>query len=243
MEPVVPEGLLKQSASWSDLHRSQRAELSRSLRRCGLSYGEIRKLIPVPKGTLSHWCRDIELTSDQVAGIRARTTSPRGVPRDTQRKRRVEVAQIRRNALAEAPVLVKQSLWVAGTALYWGEGSKTTRRLQLANADPAVLRLFVRWVRSYLDSDGDFVMSLNLHADNNDRAAKRWWTHQLRLSPDFTKTFIKPDGTGHRKNTLPHGVCRVTLRRSADAFVTVMAWVEWLSEDENCPALISQVGR
>ena len=130
-----------------------------------------------------------------------------------------------------------------GTALYWGEGSKTTRRLQLANADPAVLRMFVRWTRAYLDPGGVFVMSLNLHANNNEPAAKRWWADQLDLPPDFTKTYIKPDGSGHRKNSLPNGVCRVTQRRSADAFVAAMAWVKWLSEEGNCPALISPVGR
>ena len=95
---------------WASLSRWERAEVGRDLRRQGLSYGEIMQLIPVPKGTLAGWCRDIELT-------------------------------------------------------------------------PA----------------------------------------------EFYKTFVKPAGTGHRKNTLPHGVCRVLVRRSTDAWLRTMEWVDVLA--------------
>jgi len=47
---------------------------------------------------------------------------------------------------------------------------------------------------------------------------------------DFTKTYIKPDGTGHRKNHLPYGVCTLTKRRSADAHIMTMMWIEFLQE-------------
>lgn len=44
----------------------------------------------------------------------------------------------------------------------------------------------------------------------------------------FTKSFIKPAGTGHRKNHLPHGVCRACMRRSADAWHRTMGWIDAL---------------
>jgi hypothetical protein len=40
---------------------------------------------------------------------------------------------------------------------------------------------------------------------------------------DFYKTSMKPLGTGHRKNHLPHGVCRVSVRRAADMWQRTMA--------------------
>jgi intein-encoded DNA endonuclease-like protein len=40
-------------------------ESARGLRKKGLSYNEIRKEIPVAKSTISQWCKDIELTSEQ----------------------------------------------------------------------------------------------------------------------------------------------------------------------------------
>jgi hypothetical protein len=114
--------------------------------------------------------------------------------------------------------------------LYWGEGSKTTRRLDLANADPRALRLFMAWARRYLDGEATFAAALNLHANNDEPAARSFWQEQLGLRPvDFTKSYVKPEGTGHRKNHLSHGVCRVRLRRGTDAFLKTMSWVDYLA--------------
>ena len=120
---------------------------------------------------------------------------------------------------------------MAGTVLYWGEGAKTSPRLSVTNADAAALRLFIRWVRRFHESEAAFVLALHLHEGNDDAAARRWWTEALDLADaDFTRTFIKPAGTGHRKNHLRHGVCRVLLRRSADAWHATMAWIGVIAE-------------
>ena len=38
---------------------------------------------------------------------------------------------------------------------------------------------------------------------------------------------VKPHGTDHRKNHLEHGVCTLVKRRSTDAYITTMSWVEF----------------
>jgi len=97
----------------------------------------------------------------------------------------------------------------------------------MANSDPRLLTFFIEWAREYFSPDADFVLALNIHADNDLAGAKRFWTDALPLhDPKFTKAFIKPDGTGHRKNHLAHGVCRVRMRRSTDAWVQAMAWID-----------------
>ena len=70
MRPDIPHHLIERAAEWDDLHRWERSELGKTLRRLGLTYGEIRKPIPVPKGTLASWCRDVRLSPDQVAAIK-----------------------------------------------------------------------------------------------------------------------------------------------------------------------------
>ena len=132
----IPAELRERALGFSKLGRWDRAELGRALRQLGLSYGEIMHLIPVPKGTLAGWCREIQLTNDQAVAIRRRTGSRLGVPRDTQHKRRAEVKTIRADARDFALEHLHDPFWVAGTVLYWGEGSKTRRELSLANADP-----------------------------------------------------------------------------------------------------------
>jgi len=248
VKPTPPATLLAQAAGWEDLTRWERAELGRALRRLGWSYGEIRDLVPVPKGTLSNWCRDILLSADQVTAIKDRTGSQVGVPRDTQHGRRREVEQIRASATAEVPALIDDPLWVAGTMLYWGEGAKRHRHLSMTNSDPELLRIFIAWVRAYLQPDAVFVLSLHLHEGNDESAAKDHWASVLDLpGAQFWTTYMKPRGTGQRRNHLTHGICRVFTRRGTDSWIRTLAWIEalrghhWTTKSQ--PLLSSRPGR
>ena len=230
MRPAIPTDLLDRAREWDELHRWERSELGKALRRLGLTYGEIRELIPVPKATLSYWCRDIRLTDEQVEAIRERVTDRRtGIPVDTQWRRREAVQSIRGDARKEVPLLLADPRWTAGTVLYWAEGAKTKSQLAMANSDPEVLKIFVAWTRLYHNPDAEFTLALHLHEGNDEPAARRYWSSQLELPhAKFTKTFIKQRGTGHRKNRLAWGVCRVVVRRSGDFHVRTMAWIEAL---------------
>lgn len=226
--------ILERTREYTILSRSERRQLGRDLRRLGLSYGEIMNLIPVKKSTLATWCSGIELSRSQLDAITSRRTplpgrTLEGDPYSTQRKRRREIELIRAQAHLEARHLVNDPFWTAGVALYWGGGSKTERKLSLSNADPAALRLFKRWAEQYLQPNFGWSARINLHADNDEPRAKAWWASELALSTDdFNKTYVKPDGTGHRKNHLPHGVCTLYKRRSTNGFHTTIAWIEFL---------------
>jgi hypothetical protein len=240
MRPVVPAALLQRAAEWDELHRWERSELGKALRRLGLTHGEIRELIPVPKGTLSCWCRDTRLSEEQVEAIRERTGPETriGIPVDTQWRRREEIDRIREEARRFAMDHLDDPFFVAGVVLYWGEGAKTGSNLILANSDPAVLRLFISWVRQYCGADAEFVLSLHLHEGNDDRQARAYWRQQTALPrAAFTKTFIKPRGTGHRKNHLEQGVRRVAVRRSTDHRHRVMTRISVVGEAwGHCPS-------
>lgn len=118
MKEPMPSHMADLVARWHALSRWDRAELGRSLRRLGWSYGEIMDVIPVPKGTLADWCRGITLTSEQKRLIHARTGSRRGIPRDTQRRRRSEIEAIRAAAVVQTTDLLDDPVWVAGTVMY-----------------------------------------------------------------------------------------------------------------------------
>lgn len=226
----IPEELQERITRWDGLSRWERTEIGRDLRRLGLSYGEIRNLIDVKKSTLATWCREIQLTDEQAEAIRERTGSRAGIPVDTQWRRRLEIQRIRCTAQEEGHVLIDDPFWIAGVVLYWAEGAKTSRRLSLSHSEPEALRMFQAWTRRFLDPYATFKAALNLHADNNERAARDFWAAELQLDPvlDFTKTFVKPDGTGHRKNHLAYGVCELKMLRSTDPWITTMAWVDVL---------------
>ena len=233
---VAPPEVLQGAANWEGLSRWERAELGRRLRREGWTYSEIMAVLPVGKGTLSGWCKEICLSEEQVAAIKARVPSQQGIPKDTNWRRRLEVQRIRAEACESFVILRKDPNWVAGVTMYWAEGAKTSPRLGMANTDPRALRLFIAWVRSYLDPNADFVLALHLHEGNDDEAAKHWWAEALGLpGVKFHKTFVKPRGTGHRKNRWLHGVCRVQMRRSANAYNTTMEWISCIAQEFTRP--------
>jgi len=232
MRPQLPQDLQAQANAWDHLGRWERSELGRAIRKLGWSYGEIMDVIPVPKGTLANWCQGIDLTESQIEGIVSRTNSRRNLPRDTQRKRRHQVEDIKEAARLFARSHLQDPFWVAGTVLYWGEGSKTAGYLEMANADPRALILFMEWSRRFHRADPTFVLHLHLHEGNNDESAREYWRRALNLSDvEFYKTFIKHAGTGHRKNHLPFGVCRVRMRRGTDALIRTLEWIDVLSEE------------
>ncbi len=223
----VEVAVLERVRAYEALSRWERSELGKDLRRLGLSYGEIMDLIPVKKSTLATWCRDVALTDEQLERIKDRTAQEPGLPRDTQRKRRHEVVELRQRAQASVPDLMKDPLWVAGVTLHWAEGAKTRNHMRLANTDPNALRLFVCWVRTFLDPEAEFSIQLHLHEGNDENAARTYWrTETGLLEANFYKSYIKPAGTGHRKNHIPFGVCTIKVRRCADHWQTTMAWIE-----------------
>ena len=100
--------------------RWERAETGRALRRLGWTYGEIMEVLPVGKGTLAGWCKEIRLTEEQIEAIETRRPAGvrTGIPVDTQRKRRREVERIREEAAIFAGRHMSDSLFVAGAMLY-----------------------------------------------------------------------------------------------------------------------------
>jgi hypothetical protein len=143
----------------------------------------------------------------------------------------LEVARIREGARLEVRDLFRDPLWLTGTVLYWAEGDKSTRRLALVNTDPMVLRAFVSWVRRFHNHQAEFVGGLHLHEGNNDDEARRHWASTLGFGDlRFDKTFVKPAGTGHRKNHLEHGICRLRVSKSGNSFHKTMGWIDGLAD-------------
>ena len=233
MTPEIPQDLLDEAADWNVLHRWERSQLGKALRALGLTYSEIQDVIPVPKGTLSNWSRDVSLSQCQIEAIKQRTGAhtQRGIPKDTQWRRRLEIEVIRAEARLFAESHLDDSFFVGGVVLYWGEGSKTRNFLDLTNTDPAALRYFINWVRGYMDDAAMFKLGLHLHEGNDEKSAKRYWAGVLNLEfVPFGKTYIKPAGTGHRKNQHVHGVCRVRTLRASTHGNRVMVWIDVVAD-------------
>jgi hypothetical protein len=126
VKPAVSSRVLRAAREWEHLSGQDRSDLARELRCSGWSYGEIMDLIPVSKGTVAYWCRDLVLSPTQVTAIKRRRPPGviTGTPIDTQRKRRAEVGQIRVAARGFARRHLSDSFFVAGVTSIGPKGRR-----------------------------------------------------------------------------------------------------------------------
>ncbi len=215
----------------------ERKEKIQGLRRRGLSYGEIRARLPfsVSKGTVSRWCREIELTPQQLDRLDGLKTGSwyrnrlKG-SKANQQKRAKQVAEIRARARAEVPRLTRRELWAAGLMLYWAEGSKS-HQVCLTNSDPNLVRFMMQWFREFCGMPEEKLrVRLHLHSGQNEHSMKRFWSGVTGIPlSQFGKSYVKKEGTGHRKNILYHGTIQVSFC-DKNMLHRICGWIEGFSE-------------
>lgn len=199
--------------------RWEQRELVQSLRRQGLSYREIIAQVPfsLTKGTISHWCKEIKLTQEQLdrldrlyreGSYRNRLLGSKA----TQRRRAAEVEAIKTKAQAEVARLRSDELWLAGLMLYWAEGSKT-HQVSVSNSDARLIAFMMKWFREYCGvPEGKLRAYLHLHSGQDEQAMKVFWANVTGLPiSQFGKSYVKKEGTGHRKNILYRGTIRISI--------------------------------
>ncbi len=216
------------------------------LRRRGLSYREIRGEIPftLSKSTISSWCKDIELTARQKNRLDQlfKDGSYRGRlagSKVTQTRRAKEVASIREAASSEISPLKKNEFKLAGLMLYWAEGNKK-RKVGVCNSDPELIRLMMKWFRNICCvSDYRFKVYLNIHSGQNESQVKQFWSSIIKLPvSQFGKSYIKREGTGHRKNILYNGTIKIEIC-DRNLLHKILGWIEGVVKNR----AISSFGR
>lgn len=189
---------------------------AQQLRRQGLSYKEIIQKINVSKGTISDWCKDITLTSDQELRLlnnvslgQRKGSLVAAENKRKMRKERTETAY--RQAKKELGNLSKRDRFVVGIALYAGEGDKTDRHGGFANSDPKLITFMMTWFREFCQLPLEkFRGSIWLHEGLSEEIAKKYWSVLTGIPvSQFQKTYIainKKDSKKIRKNIHEYGV-------------------------------------
>lgn len=203
--------------------------LARELRKQGLSYSEIRQHITASKSSISLWCRDIELTPEQKARLHAKRVDVqlRG-SKANQERRATEIELIKTRARAEMRDLSRDGFKLAGVLLYWAEGDKSKHhQVGFSNSDPEMIRFMMRWFREVCRvPEEKFRIRLHLHAGQEEDKMKRYWSELTGVPlSQFGKSFVKPEGTGHRKNRLYNGTVAIRIC-SSDLFWRIQGWID-----------------
>ena len=139
--------------------------------------------------------------------------------------------QRRQRWQAEARLLWEQwhtdSLFILGIGLYWGEGHKSPRqqRLRISNSDFRLIRVWIGWCERYMPGVS-LRYELNLHANCDAGAARRFWEEQLGIKITYTWVAVSA-ASKRRRNTLPNGTLNIRVGRgSLEWYTKMMVWLE-----------------
>jgi transposase-like protein len=196
---------------------AERAEARRLRRELGMPIKRIAARLGVSLSSVSLWVRDIELDPAHRERNRRQEYARRATTwSDTNRAKRLAYQEDGRKMARRGDPLHQ-----AGCMLYWAEGSKDRNAICFANSDQAMVRFFVRFLRTCFDISGeDLTLSLNVYTGNGLTLAaiERHWLTGLQLPESCLRAHIvnhfPTSSSGRQRNKLPYGVCSIKLFRT-----------------------------
>lgn len=219
------------------------------LRLSGRSYGDIRKLLGVPKSTLSDWFSGIALSAGikekiEQKGRRGAITS---LLAHNKRQTTLAIArakEARNKAAQEIRNISVKDLMLLGAALYWAEGHKrplvrngrvlTSHPVSMTNSDPFLVKLFLRFLREFCKVPEERIKAdIRIFRHQNENNLLKYWHKETGIPlSNFRKTYygISRSSQGKRPfNRLPYGVIQV---RVADTrlFHQIMGYIEGIKK-------------
>ena len=213
---------------------------ARQLRKMGESIKVIAKKLSVSVSSVSVWCRDIELSKEQIESLKKRVTNPfygRKWTYIIERKKLFDekVTQLREQGKKEVGHLSKRDIFIAGIALYWGEGFKKDHLVGLATSDPGAARFFIRWLyKSFGIIKEKLVVRVtaNISHKKRIRAIEQYWSGALNLSQEqFSKSYFQKTKwkKEYENKDEYRGVIRIKVRKSVNLLRKIFGYVDSLS--------------
>jgi len=185
------------------------------LRKLGKSYSEIKDLLGVPKSTLSDWLHTTHW-SDKIKCLLAEKAQTKNTIRLSKLNeiRGQHLAKLYREARKEAKEEFEyfkfHPIFIAGVAIYWGEGDKASRHMiRVGNVDPLMIKLFVKFLREICGIPKQEIRAyLLLYPDLNPDECKNFWIKQSDLSNKNFNKCVVIQGR-HKTKRIRYGVCNV----------------------------------
>ena len=205
---------------------------ARALRKQGHSMNEIKRMLDVAKSSVSLWTKDIELTTKQKQKLSEHGRSVESVER--RRNARLANERARRRVYFEKAItkidgVSKDDLFFLGTALYWGEGSKTSRgTVNFTNADPRSIQVMMHYFKKICDvPDQKFRGHVILHPHLDSIKAERYWSKISGIPvTQFHKTSMQHNkASQNKKDSLPFGTFSVGVYDTV-LYLKIMGWME-----------------
>lgn len=211
------------------------------LRKTGLSVKQIAKQLGVSKSTASLWTKDVPLSLKQRLILKQNFLdgAERGriIGSQVQKQKRLDLIKSFENrGIKEFQKLSPQNLLIAGLALYWAEGSKKQRRVELCNSDPLMIKFFIHWLKQCYGipkSELSCYVGINAAHKYREQYVRKFWSDITGISTSqFTKTSLKNYPLKKIFENFDHhyGTLSVKVQRPARIYYKIMGQIHGLTK-------------
>ncbi|MBM3257642.1 MAG: hypothetical protein FJZ05_00230 [Candidatus Nealsonbacteria bacterium] len=206
------------------------------LRSLGKSYSEIKNILGLPKSTLSNWLQKTHW-SIKIKRVLAQKAQKKNTIRlrNLNKIRGKHLAKLYKEARNEAKDEFENfklhPIFVAGIAIYWGEGDKLSRNLiRVGNIDPSLIRVFIKFLCMVCGVPRKMIRAyLLLYPDLNPEKCKSFWIKKSGLSAKNFNKCIVIQGR-HKTKRIPYGVCYISIS-STYLKEKLRLWLNLLSKE------------
>ncbi len=213
-----------------------------AMRKQGGSIKEIARLLNVSTSSVSYWCKDIALSNAQIARLQERQhrAALQAVLKYAEAKRAARIVKeksIMRAGCEEVGSLSRREMFIAGLALYWGEGYKSGNgELGFTNSDPRMIVFIIKWFKDVFGvQKEDLVLRVSVNKLHELRIARieHFWSETTGVPiSQFTKSsMIQTISRKVYANSENYqGTMRVKVRRGTDLRRRILGGIEGLKE-------------
>ncbi|MEU8760782.1 hypothetical protein [Streptomyces sp. NPDC048659] len=205
---------------------------ARELRLEGRTYDQIQLELGCSKSSISLWVRDLPKPERRDPSEQAKLAARKRwehelAVRDAVRR------ETKQTAALEIGSMTERELLLAGTALYWAEGTKDksyARRenVVFVNSDPGVILLYLAWLRLLKIEPERLAFRVMIHMTADIEGAQRYWAELVGVPPAaFQKTTVKKHNPKTvRKNTGAdyRGCLVVRVAQGAELYRRIEGW-------------------
>lgn len=184
----------------------EKQDRARELRARSWTLTEIAAELGCSKSSASLWTRGVEFTP-KPRNRGNNVTKPHPL----HLAKLAEIEACRQWGAEAVGTLSDRDLFMVGIGLYAGDGAKTGAEVRFANSNPALVRLFCRWLRTFFEVDESRLrLSLYLHAGLDLDAANLHWSDVTGIPVEqFYKPYRATPDVGIRHNKHEFGCAHV----------------------------------
>ena len=122
--------------------------------------------------------------------------------------------------------LSQEKLKIAGTMIYWGEGTKGGNSVVVSNSDPDMAVIFLKFLRIICGISEDLLRAVLYYYQNqNEKDLKVFWSKKTKIPlSQFSKSFLHGGARHSYKHLSPFGT--ISIRYSDKKLLdTIKSWI------------------